>query len=682
MSFRFVTGDNQGVIYAVAENGDMLFYQDLARNGAPGWAFGGAGQVIGSGNWHNHRHVFAGGDGIIYAIAQNGDLYFYRDLARNGTSNWAFGGAGQVIGTGWGGFVDVFSGGDGVIYAIAQNGDLYFYRDLARNGTANWANGGTGKVIGTGWHSFIHVFGGDNGIIYAVTPGGDLLFYQDLARNGTPNWAFGGSGQVIGGSQWNVYAEVFSGGQGIIYAITPDGFLLYYRDLAQNGASSWAFGGVGQEIGNGWLMQGQTSAALEGYCTPLSAAPGQTIELKVSASAAYQVTVLRLKRQPDGTVGIPMGPPVSLGANPQAVPPNAWQNGCGWATTLSLTIPTGWPSGLYSAQCTAPGSPPFHVVFAVKPAATRRPFAVLANTNTWNAYNGWGGRSKYSSPPGATLSFLRPNPAASPVDDGIINHLTRAELWMLAWMEDEGYPADVYTDLDFHNGITGLAGYKALLVTTHPEYWTLQMLNNLAAFIQGGGRVLYLGGNGMFEEVSFTGGGTALTLLNGDPNTNRAVCYFRNLNPPRPEREILGVAYRYDNYLTFAPFQVLNAGHRFFAGTGLANGALIGASGINGGGASGWEMDTSIAGTAPPGVVVGGGSAADDRGAPPANLQLLARGTNVSGGHAYGADMTYYDAPNGRWVFSAGSITFCGSLVQDAHLQAILRNILNECLAS
>lgn len=679
MSFRFVTGDDQGIIYAVTEFGELHFYRDLARDGTANWAFNGAAQIIGSG-WQDFRHVFTGGDGILYAIKPNGELYFYQDLARDGTASWAFSGTGQLIGAGWDVYTRVFSGGDGVIYAIAQNGDLYYYRDLARNGTASWAYSGTGQRIGGGWGGFRHVFSGGGGIIYAIAQTGELYFYRDLARDGTASWAFSGTGQAIG-TGWHVFTEAFSGGQGIIYAITPDGFLLYYRDLAQNGTSSWAYSGTGQTIGSGWLVQREPSHTLQGYCTPLSVAPGQTLELKVSATTAYQVTWLRLKRQPDGSVGVPMGAPVSLSASPQAVPSNAWQTGCGWATTLANTIPSTWPSGLYSAQCTATGSPPFHIVFAVRPGAQRRPFAVLANTNTWNAYNGWGGRSKYTSPPAATLSFLRPNPAASPVDDGDINHLTRAELWMLAWMEDQGYAADVYTDLDFHNGIEALAGYRALLITTHPEYWTHAMLDRLVAFINGGGRVLYLGGNGLFEEVSFTAGGTALTLLKGDPAAYRPACYFRNLTPPRPEREVLGVAYRLDNYKTFAPFKVLNAGHRFFAGTGLANGALIGAAGLNGGGASGWEMDTSIAGTAPAGVIVGAGSAADDRGAPPANLQLLARGTNVWNERAYGADMTYYDAPNGGWVFCAGSITFCGSLVVDADLQKIMRNILNECLA-
>jgi Tachylectin len=50
---------------------------------------------------------------LIYAVADDGDLFFYRDEARDGTARWSFGGTGQKIGNGWGNFQHVFSGGDG-----------------------------------------------------------------------------------------------------------------------------------------------------------------------------------------------------------------------------------------------------------------------------------------------------------------------------------------------------------------------------------------------------------------------------------------------------------------------------------------------------------------------------------------------------------------------------------------
>ncbi|MGZ6565728.1 MAG: tachylectin-related carbohydrate-binding protein, partial [Solirubrobacteraceae bacterium] len=53
---------------------------------------------------------------------------------------------GVRIGQGWQNFRQVIDGGDGILYAVTQTGDLLYYRDLARNGTSSWANGGQGGL--------------------------------------------------------------------------------------------------------------------------------------------------------------------------------------------------------------------------------------------------------------------------------------------------------------------------------------------------------------------------------------------------------------------------------------------------------------------------------------------------------------------------------------------------------
>jgi hypothetical protein len=70
-----------------------------------------------------------------------------------------------------------------------------------------------------------------------------------------------------------------------------------------------------------------------------------------------------------------------------------------------------------------------------------------------------------------------------------------------------------------------------------------------------------------------------------------------------------------------------------------------------------------------------------DRGRPPDNLQLLARGTNRRADGNLTAHMTYYDHSGGGFVFAAGSLCFTGSLVQDAQLQIIVKNALDKALA-
>ncbi len=675
MGFHFLTGDTDGVVYAGGPDGSLVYYRDEARDGTPRWSNAGSGQPIGTG-WADYTKVFTAGQGIIYAIAPNGDLLFFKDLARNGTMDWANGGIGQRIGVGWEAFTQVVNGDDGVIYAVLGNGDLLYFKDRARDGTPDW-DPASGTRIGDGWQAFTRILPGGGGALYAIDATGAMYWFKDLARDGTSNWANNGQGRQIG-TGWETFVDVISAGDGIFYAVTPDGFMLFFKDLARDGRSDWAFNGAGVTMGGGWTSVPTKPVTVAGYASPLSAAPGETVSFKVSALAPYDLMFQRLKQQAHGDPGVdilagPRQPGIA-----RAVPANAWRDGCGWPESFTFAVPADAKSGIYSARCTDISGEATHICFVVHPGTTGRgEIAVLANTNTWTSYNEWGGRSKYSLPMGTVLSFERPNPGVTPIEYNAIDHLLRAELWLLNWLEDEGYKVDVYTDLDFHKGIGNFNQYKALVLSTHPEYWTAAMMDHLDAYLEAGGSVLYLGGNGLFERVEIDEGAQTLIHMTDDLTRNRDFYYFRNLEPPRPERAILGVGYRFDNYMTFAPYRVLEANHRLLQGTGLANGDLIGENGINGKGASGWEMDTSIAGTAPPGTVVSA-TGADDRGAPPANLVVIARGTNPG----FGADMTCYDTAAGGRVFSVGSISFVGSMIGDPQLKRIVRNVLAECGAS
>ena len=110
---------NTGIIYAVTQNDDLLWYRHDGRNDGTFKSASNGGSKVGNG-W-NFKHVFSGGDGIIYAITQNDEhLLWYRHDGRNdGTFRWASN-EGRKVGNGWN-FKHVFSGGDGIIYAITRN---------------------------------------------------------------------------------------------------------------------------------------------------------------------------------------------------------------------------------------------------------------------------------------------------------------------------------------------------------------------------------------------------------------------------------------------------------------------------------------------------------------------------------------------------------------------------------
>ena len=148
---------SNGVIYAIADNGDLLWFRHDGRgDGSFRWTDNNA-RKVGVG-W-NMKHVFSGGDGVIYAIADNGDLMWFRHDGRgDGSFKWAAS-QGKKVGIGWGEFKQVFSGGDGVIYGVTINGDLMWYRHDGRaDGSFRWA-APQGKKVGIGWN-MQHVFSG------------------------------------------------------------------------------------------------------------------------------------------------------------------------------------------------------------------------------------------------------------------------------------------------------------------------------------------------------------------------------------------------------------------------------------------------------------------------------------------------------------------------------------------
>jgi hypothetical protein len=337
----------------------------------------------------------------------------------------------------------------------------------------------------------------------------------------------------------------------------------------------------------------------------------------------------------------------------------------------------------------------FYVVFIVRPASAlnhfssgrRDRFAFLASTNTWNAYNAWGGKSQYGDPNNSTeLSFERPNPQTRPCPpyievapaggdplgqlsyDSTTRSTVRADLWILTWLEDSGYEVDVFTDTDFHASAFDPAEYAGLILGTHPEYWTATMRDRLDVYLSGEGRLVYLGGNGLYEQNDYSADLRLVLFRRGDPARLKRWVFD---DYGRPQRPVLGVGYAADSwcedvtgYRTRAPM------HRFLRNTGLAYGDAFGESGLTGtkanglnGKACGWEMDTS--------------KTDDGGGPPPANCVVLAEAL----GHEHASQMTCCDRGKG-FAFSVGSLIFGGSLVLDPILQQIVRNVLEECLAA
>lgn len=566
----------------------------------------------------------------------------------------------------------------GVALFMTKNGCLA-RGPLRWNGEAMRLDLGDSELLSNGWSRFTRLFPG-MGYVFAESCTGEGVWYATdrLAESqGRPDRPVVGEAILCAG--FRSFSSIAPVSDGSFFGCDASGALFDFRlegGLDSDGRRAREC--VGTRLGNGAGIAGPC-----GYSWPICASRGETITFFVSSAHKYRLEMIDLvsdeARDPLETGAEWFEPSIQQFAGSES-------SACDWKTTFRFVVPKEWPSSIWSARLSAENDRSFDIVFVTKPStsAASCPALVLASTNTWNAYNSWGGASKYGPVYTKSLSFLRPNPAASPIWDGYPNHLLVSDLWIIRTLQTLAYDVEFISDWEMETEPEYLANAKVLILLSHPEYWSHRMRDNLEHFLANGGSLLYLGGNGLFELCSIESEGTELKVFPvGDPPL-RLPSLFRNLAPPRPERPLLGVAFRFDVDWKADPlthlagsYTVVEASHWAFEGCGLEVGDLIGTRGRNAGGACGWEMDTSAPGLSGAGIVSARGS--DDRGSSPESLRVLARGIQVGGqSNNYGADMTIYQHPGGGQIFSAGSICFGGSLVEDRILQMIICNVLDH----
>lgn len=211
----FAGGDDDE-FYTIAPNGTLKWYEHSFTDTASDLPTKGDAvpQNVGNG-WQNFKHVFSVGAGTIYAVAQDGSLKWYRyeRTLIYGEKPWE---GPKDVGSGWGNFKSVFSTGEGVIYAITQEGKLLWHKhNFYKYGVGSEAQGGQGqaawegpKEVGRGWQNFKHVFSSGDGIIYAVTKEGKLLWYKHQGfLTGSNIWL---GPREVGRAGWENFEHVFA----------------------------------------------------------------------------------------------------------------------------------------------------------------------------------------------------------------------------------------------------------------------------------------------------------------------------------------------------------------------------------------------------------------------------------------------------------------------------------------
>ncbi|MEL7162181.1 MAG: N,N-dimethylformamidase beta subunit family domain-containing protein, partial [Bacteroidota bacterium] len=319
-----------------------------------------------------------------------------------------------------------------------------------------------------------------------------------------------------------------------------------------------------------------------------------------------------------------------------------------------------WPSGYYfvNFRLRADTSVQYNLPLLLRARETPARLVLVAPTNTWQAYNTYGGRSNYvdrvtpvdlrylfllfrrSAPGLAPYTYLpRRRPFSHPVnraafrDDwaGLEGKIS-ADLSLVNFLEERRIPYDVISDETFAR-YEGLDSATLVLFSNHSEYWSYAGMGVLRQLMDRGVSVLFLSGNNMYRGVEWLKGETMLVT---EPVKDRA-----------PVERLLGTFYTEAGYgEAWSPYRVVDTAHWSMLGTGLRPGDTFG-----GPSASGIETDKM-------------GPFAE-------GFRLLAVGDNAAGG----AHLVLKDFPAGNFLCNTSSIASWRGVRDDPAFRRFVLNL-------
>jgi hypothetical protein len=283
---------------------------------------------------------------------------------------------------------------------------------------------------------------------------------------------------------------------------------------------------------------------------------------------------------------------------------------------------------------------------------------VQAAATTWQAYNNWGGKSLYAynstGRPAVKVSFDRPY--AGPGID-----LLSREYPLVRFLERSGYDVSYTSGPDVDRSPRELLRHKLVISAGHDEYWTKRMRDAFEAARNAGVNLMFLGADDADWQIRLEDGGrtvveyrsTALDLWSiPEERSGR----FRELQPPRPECQLLGNQFQGGvGGISDFPVDVGALRDPWFAGTGFTAGSVVR-------GIVGYEWNGVQAGC---------------RSFP---LTVLFHSGNVKPR----ADAVRYTTPSGARIFSTGALSWSWGLDSfgghhaDPRLQRFTQNAIAD----
>jgi hypothetical protein len=424
---------------------------------------------------------------------------------------------------------------------------------------------------------------------------------------------------------------------------------------------------------SGWQLTAY-SPQLGAYCDQTSYLPGQQATLYVGAPSAatanWQLWRVGYYGGAGGRLYASGGPfPVQVASAP-VLDANTGAVHAAWLPSFKLPIPATAVTGVYLVKISAPGAETY-ATFVVRDPQRTATILYTVSTNTYQAYNPWGGTSLYENhrsdwhggSHAFAVSFDRPYQRGSGAGE-----LFEKDADFITFSEGQGYDIAYESDHDL-DADASLADHRRMIaVQGHSEYWTAGMRDAVEGAIAHGTSVAFFAANNAYWQVRFQDAARRTLLgykdradLDPAMQTDPVHVTTKWRLPPvnRPENAIIGEMF--GTWITTdAPLYVTDASSWIWAGTGVHNNSMIA-------GAYGDEVDTRL-----------------DNGLQPSGVSVIASGSveGYNGALAATGETTIFTAPSGAQVFSAGSITFSQALASpgswDPRVQQLVGNIFSR----
>jgi hypothetical protein len=273
---------------------------------------------------------------------------------------------------------------------------------------------------------------------------------------------------------------------------------------AHPGTRAWRLPGPASDAG------GRRSGDVSGYVSEETVEPGQTERIYVAAPGArtVRISVFRIGWY-GGTGGreVLASDPLALVSQPPCRHRSATGlTECDWHPTLTFTIPSALPSGVYIAKLSA-STGKSDCLFVVR-ALTPQPLLAQVPTATYEAYNGWGGDSLYpvgadrvqvtGTTQGVDVSYDRPYDRETGA-----GQFFEGDVAMVWFLERYGYPVSYTTSESVDENPGQVLAHRGLIDFGHSEYWSQRQADAFRSARDAGVSILFFGSDTMAWRVRY-----------------------------------------------------------------------------------------------------------------------------------------------------------------------------------